>query len=520
MWFTGTNGLHPYYTGYNKMAAVWKTALDPLLQDCNHPPVITSNPGSRSNAENDTVSLDIDATDADSDQLTYSARNLPPGLSIHPSTGLISGIISYEAYTGTPYNVMVKVTDDGPLKRSDAVSFIWTIQNKNGPPVLTNPGNRTNSEGAFLSLQLEATDPDPGDTLAYDADGLPPGLGIDEDTGVISGTPSYEANAGSPFTVMVTATDPGAKTDSATFEWVVNNTNREPDLTKPVNQTTFEGSSTSLQLQASDPDPEDILSFGAQGLPGGLLINPATGLISGTVACTAAANSPYNVEVSVTDDSDPLLSDTETFSWTVSVANCEPVVARPADQIDSEGETVSLQVTAGDPDGDEALTFDAHGLPPGLSIDQDGLITGTLSFAANAGSPYTATVTATDPGGEQGSASFQWDVQNTNRSPVLQAIPDQNNDEDEIVSLQVQASDPDQDTLQYSIQDQPPGVFINADDGLIQGRIACGTAGTYHPAVTASDGDLADSETFTWHVFPAECIPPDVFAFIPVLLKQ
>jgi Putative Ig domain/GDSL-like Lipase/Acylhydrolase len=517
MWNTGTNGLHPYYTGYNKMAPVWKTALDSLLQGCNHPPVITTNPSSQSNTENDLVSLDIDATDADSDQLTYSARNLPPGLNINPTSGLISGTISYEAYTGTPYNVMVKVTDDGQLKRSDAVSFTWTVANLNRPPALTQPSNQTSAENSSPSLQLSASDPD-GDTLSYGASGLPDGLSVNPNTGLISGIVSYAAASNSPYTVTVTATDNGSpvKQASKTFTWEITNVNRPPQITSPGNQSDVEGEQISLPVTASDPDG-DTLIFSATGLPIELSIHPVTGIISGFIGCQAAGS--YPVIVKAADNLNPSLSAEAAFIWNVGVANCSPKVLSPGDQNSSEGTQTSLQISASDPDGPETLTFSASGLPLDLTINPaSGEITGLLSYEASFTSPYDITVTATDPGGKSGSAHFQWFVQNTNRPPVLQPIPDQMSNEEDTVTLKVKASDPDQDGLQFSLHDQPPGLSIDTAQGLISGRIACGAAGSYQVTVTASDGELTDSETFAWQVLPAECVVRQVF--IPVLLNR
>ena len=74
------------------------------------------------------------------------------------------------------------------------------------------------------------------------------------------------------------------------------------------------------------------------------------------------------------------------FSWDVAEpgGNEVPVVTQLANQSDSEGDAISLQVEATDPDaGPQALDYQATGLPPGLSIDAgSGLITGTLSVGS------------------------------------------------------------------------------------------------------------------------------------------
>ena len=59
------------------------------------------------------MSLQIVASDVDCPRqtLTYSAVNLPDGLSINSATGLISGNITYHAAFHSPYAATVTVSD-------------------------------------------------------------------------------------------------------------------------------------------------------------------------------------------------------------------------------------------------------------------------------------------------------------------------------------------------------------------------------------------------------------------------
>ena len=88
----------------------------------NHAPVMAA-PGSQNSARGQTVSLQLSASDADQDTLTYSAAGLPPNLSINPGTGLISGVISNSA--NASYSVTVTVSDGNG--GTDAKTFTWTI---------------------------------------------------------------------------------------------------------------------------------------------------------------------------------------------------------------------------------------------------------------------------------------------------------------------------------------------------------------------------------------------------------
>jgi hypothetical protein len=86
-----------------------------------------------------------------------------------------------------------------------------------------------------------------------------------------------------------------------------------PTIESPGGQTSGEGRAVNLQIQASDPNG-DQLQFSATGLPPNLSINAGSGLITGTVPNGARANSPYSVRVTVTAGDDTVST---TFSWTV-----------------------------------------------------------------------------------------------------------------------------------------------------------------------------------------------------------
>lgn len=60
-------------------------------------------------------------------------------------------------------------------------------------------------------------------TLQFSATGLPGGLSIDDNTGLVSGIPDADAQSGSPYSVDIEVTD-GSLTDSKTYSLIVNAT--------------------------------------------------------------------------------------------------------------------------------------------------------------------------------------------------------------------------------------------------------------------------------------------------------
>jgi VCBS repeat-containing protein len=98
------------------------------VNSVNDAPTITS-PGNKSNIEGDPpVNFTVAANDVDHalPTLTFAAANFPPGITISPGSGVISGRVNYTGGT-TTYNCSVTVTD--PDGSSATTNFDWSITN-------------------------------------------------------------------------------------------------------------------------------------------------------------------------------------------------------------------------------------------------------------------------------------------------------------------------------------------------------------------------------------------------------
>ena len=454
------------------------------------------------------ASVTLSAQDPDGDAIALSATGLPAFATLTDNGDGTGQIDIAPGFTdiGT-FPVVVTATDDGVPQESASQSFDIVVVDVNLPPVLAAIGNQSVAEGDTLTVPLSATDPD-GDGLSFSASGLP-GFGTLTDNGDGTGSLDFAPgfDDGGTFTITVTVTDDGtpALNDSETFVLTVTDANRAPVLAVIGNQTVAEGETLTVPLSASDPDG-DGLTFSTSGLPSfATLTDNGDGTGSLDVAPGFDDGGTFTITVTVTDDGTPVLSDSETFDLTVTSTNRAPELAPIGNQSVAEGETLTVPLSATDPDGD-ALAFSATGLPAFSTLTDNGDGTGSLDFAPDFddGGTFTITVTVTDDGTPvlSDSETFDLTVTSTNRAPELAPIGNQSVGEGETLTVPLTASDLDGDALAFSASGVPAfGTLTDNGDGTGSLDFAPGfdDGGTFTITVTVIDDGtpaLDDSVTF------------------------
>jgi subtilase family serine protease len=192
--------------------------------------VTLANPGSQSATKASATRLQLTATSSAGTPITYAASNLPGGLAINPSSGLITGT---PTATGT-WTVDASASDAS--SSTGVTSFTWSVT---APVSLTPAGAALPSTiprpvatsplvtlatppaergrvGVSRRLQIHATDAGHF-ALTYSALGLPAGMSISSVSGLISGTPTRAART----TVTVRAGDGAGGLRTTTFTWTV-----------------------------------------------------------------------------------------------------------------------------------------------------------------------------------------------------------------------------------------------------------------------------------------------------------
>jgi hypothetical protein len=295
----------------------------------NHAPHITTSPSTQVN-ENTAYNYNVDATDEDSDTLTYSLTTAPSWLSINSATGVISGVAPLVS-ANTDYDVAVKVSDSHSA--TDTQTYTLTVKNipcpVNHAPVITSSPIDSVDEGTSYTYHVTATDSD-GDALTYSLTSaptglsmVPPWLSIDSVTGVISGTaPSVSADI--LFTVTVKVRDEHGAIDTQSYTLTVKNilcppVNHAPVITSSPVKSIIEGNIYNYNVDATDSDGDDLTYSLLEG-PDWLYINPNSGEITGT-APLVSSNTYDTVEIEVSDGNGGI--DTQTYTLRVKDTNEE-----------------------------------------------------------------------------------------------------------------------------------------------------------------------------------------------------
>ncbi|MFH1133516.1 MAG: NosD domain-containing protein [Nanoarchaeota archaeon] len=188
----------------------------PIYNSTNHPPVM-SNLTNQSFPENQTLIIDVNATDPDNDTLTFGTNAslaLPSPSSFNSSTGLFRWTTTFN--DSGSYVVSFNVTDG---MFSDRKTITITVTNVNRPPVLASMQNYTLTENQTLLVDANATDPD-NQSLAFSLLAPPTNMTINSSTGLIRWTPGL-SQAGN-YTITVRVTD-GLLNDTKQFMITVQN---------------------------------------------------------------------------------------------------------------------------------------------------------------------------------------------------------------------------------------------------------------------------------------------------------
>ncbi len=213
-------------------------------------PIVIEQLATQNNTEGDAISLSVVARGGTGD-LIYSAENLPLGISINDNSGEITGTLQ-DGSNGS-YTVTVTVEDSEGVQ--EEMTFTWNVSTK--PVELSSVANQVNDEGDVISVQIIANGG--SGTYNYEATGLPSGITLDTDNGLITGTiasGAASAVANGMYTIVVSVSDGAGGSDEISFTWKVNNpfTNFAPSIDQQDDLNVTAAASYDFDVNVKDED--------------------------------------------------------------------------------------------------------------------------------------------------------------------------------------------------------------------------------------------------------------------------
>ena len=263
-------------------------------------------------------------------------------------------------------------------------------------------------------------------------------------------------------------------------------------LMNPGTQQSFEGVPISLPIQLATPSNNPV-SYAASGLPSGLSINGATGVISGSIGFHFQDRT-FSTTVSV---SDGFSSSTINFTWLTRMG----FRFNTFNVIRYAGQTLDEPLDIYNPYGHN-ITVSAVGLPEGLSITPSNRIVGTISDFAFLNSPYTVQFTAVNH-------TMGYTVEQTRTWTILPGFVayspgNRANYAGAAVELPLQTYNPNGHELEVTASGLPAGLSVDPSTGTISGVISTAAISPEPHDVVLTVTDVTIAYTielsFTWTV--------------------
>ncbi|HRQ65461.1 MAG TPA: Ig-like domain-containing protein, partial [Xanthomonadaceae bacterium] len=422
------------------------------------------------------------ATDPDiGDALQYGLVAAPEGMHIDEVSGQL--VWTPLASQSGDHLVTVQVSDlaGAVVERSYQVRIA-----DNHPPEFVSEPVTVAEVGQPYSYAAYAIDPE-GDPVSYSLVTAPTGMSVDDTTGVVSWMPQL-AQIG-VHTVALRAEDRLGAGTTQQFEIdVVGPLNRPPVITSTPSTTAFAGQLYQYLVEAEDPDG-DVLSVLLPEAPAGMVLNEFSGLLSwvpeeGQVGTHA-------VRVEVIDGRGGVAVQT----WDLVVQAPDPDNQPPSiDSTPGFTATVGLeyiyQVVASDPDGD-ALSYSLIDGPAGMSMDA---VSGRLNFTPSLAQVGTHAVAVRVDDGRGGYAVQNYTLTvldgsgGTNHPPSIVSTPPGSVVLGSSYTYQVEAVDPDGDSLIHVLRQAPAGMSLGHASGLLTWTPLPEQVGQHDVVLEVSDG--------------------------------
>ncbi len=355
----------------------------------------------------------------------------------------------------------------------------------NQPPSIAGTPPTSVVVGNNYSFTPDAIDPD-ADALSFAVAGLPGWASFDAVTGALTGIPSA-GDVGAYDNIRISVSDGQAETALPSFSITVVMSNTAPTVSGTPPASVMVGASYDFTPTASDADG-DALTFAIQNRPQWASFDASTGRLSGTPVAGDVGNYD-NIRITVSDGMANAALTPFSITVTASNSNGAPTISgTPAASV-TAGAAYEFTPIASDPDGD-TLTFSIQNRPQWAAFDTStGRLSGTPA-AGDVGSYANILISVSDGALTASLAAFSIEVTAApNEAPTIGGTPPASVLAGSAYTFTPTASDPDNDTLSFSVANLPSWASFDNTTGRISGTPQAGDVGNYNGIrITVSDG--------------------------------
>ena len=444
--------------------------------------------------EDSNIDIQLSATDIDGDELSFSIVNADDelGASIVANMLSISPISNFNG----PATLMVKVED---AEEYDTQILNVNVLAVNDLPELDAIDDITLNEGESFEIELSASDID-GDDIYFTASSESEFVQVTiEDNNLIITTNDDIGN--SETLIEVEASD-GSHVDTGTFTVTTINLNDAP-ISESFQVDVNEDLTASILPQGFDPDGDaltfsliDSTIYGAIALENGLFIYSPNENFVGSDSFTYLANDgEYDSEIS-------------TVNIVVNNVNDQPELFSIDDQVAAEGQSVEIELSATDIDGDE-LIFSASANDD-VVVDIIGNILTITPFDIDFNGTVEIHFQVSD-GEYEDLDSFVLIYSATNDIPQIADINDAVINEDAVFIYLIETTDIDGDELLLNVE-SGENATASISNSILTVTPNENYFGNINVTVSVSDSEFTIFESFILDVLPINDAPmlPDL----------
>ncbi len=341
---------------------------------------------------------------------------------------------------------------------------------------------------SFTPLASDADD----DFLEFTIENKPNWAAFSAETGTLTGTPT-DSDVGDTADITISVSDGRDTRSVGPFKIKIKPRNQPPAANSPPTISGVPARAVTINQaysftpSASDPN-SDTLRFVISNRPSWAGFSTSTGRLSGTPTSTHIGTFS-NIVISVNDGQASVAL--PTFSIQVrDIPNQPPTISGTPSGSATAGVAYSFTPSASDAD-QNPLTYSIVNKPLWASFSTStGRLNGTPA-ASNVGNYANIMISVSDGRASASLAPFAISVQEPpNRAPTINGSPPTSVTAGTAYSFTPSATDADNDTLGYTIQNKPSWAAFDTSTGRLSGTPTSQNVGTFSGIIiTVSDGD-------------------------------